>query len=642
MMHSLSEQMNRKLEQERASTQHRSGLPLMMLGALGVVFGDIGTSPLYAIKESFIQTGLPVSPENIFRFLSMIFWLLMIVVSVKYVTFIMKANNKGEGGDLALLALVLRLTRPSPNLFYAVGLLGIMAGSLFYADAVITPAISVLSALEGIQVVAPMFHPFILPLTISILLGLFTIQKYGTGKMGGLFGPVMVVWFAALGILGVGGIIAAPEVLQAVNPYYAVKFIVTQPLIAFIALGAAVLSVTGAEALYADIGHFGAKPIRYVWFMAVWPCLLLNYFGQGGLLLQNPLAIDNPFYLLAPKAFSIPLLALSTMATIIASQAVISGTYSLTRQAIQLGYLPRMRILYTSAKEMGQVYIPFVNWLVLGLVLSVVLIFKSSTGLAAAYGVAVTGAMLIASIMVAIVMRLKWHWSWWRIALVAGGFACIDVTLFSASVTKIASGGYVPLLIASVLFTLLTTWKSGQRILNEKLSRTSVSIERFIKEVYKNPPLRVPGTAIYMTPWHNVIPSALLHNLKHNKMLHERIIFLTVVSQEVPYVPAENRVHVYQLGHDFYQLDLHTGFKDEPDVPEALHQCQVRGMDFDHAHQASFFLGKETIISTPEESGMIRWREHLFSWMKQNSSSAVDYYQIPVDRVLELGGRYEI
>ncbi|MBI3441371.1 MAG: potassium transporter Kup [Proteobacteria bacterium] len=613
-----------------------------MMGALGVVFGDIGTSPLYTVQESFHQTGMPVTPENIFRFLSMIFWLLAIVVSIKYITFIMRAGNKGEGGNLALLALVLRLTRPNPTLFYIMGLLGILGGSLFYADAVITPAISVLSAMEGIEVIKPVFHHFILPLTIIILIVLFAAQKHGTRIVGGLFGPVIIVWFIALGVLGFSQIIRAPAVLQAVNPLYALTFMVTHPFVAFVAIGATVLSVTGAEALYADMGHFGIKPIRYTWFMMVWPCLLLNYFGQGALLLKNPAAIENPFYLMAPEILSVPLLLLAAMATIIASQAVISGTFSLTRQAVQLGYLPRMQILHTSAQDIGQIYIPFVNWLLLVPVIAVVLIFQSSTGLAAAYGVAVTGAMLITSIMVAVVMRLKWHWGWWRMAVTAGLFVAIDTILFSSTATKIVTGGYVPLLIATVIFTLLTTWKSGQRILNEKMSRSSVSIEHFIKEVYKNPPMRVPGTAVYMTPWHNVIPSALLQNIKHNKVLHERVIFLTVVSQEVPYVPPENRIHVYQLGQDFYQLDIHSGFKDEPDVPAALHQCQVRGMDFDHIHQASFFMGKETVVPTPEDSGMARWREHVFAWMKQNASSAISYYKIPQDRVIELGGRYEI
>ncbi len=641
-MASLSEHLNRKLEQERAHAHHKSPLGIMMLGALGVVFGDIGTSPLYAIRESFVQTGMPVEPENIFRFLSLIFWLLFVVVSVKYVTFIMRASNKGEGGDLALLALVLRLTRPSPTLFYIMSLIGILAGSLFYADAVITPAISVLSAVEGLQVVAPSLHTFVEPLTILILVGLFSGQKFGTGKMGGLFGPVMIVWFFTLGALGLCQILRMPAVLQSVNPLYALEFIVGHPALAFLAMGATVLSVTGVEALYADMGHFGAKPIRYVWFLIVWPCLLLNYFGQGALLMQDPTALENPFFLLAPKALSAPLLVLAAMATVIASQAVISGTFSLTRQAVQLGYLPRMRIMHTSTREMGQIYIPFVNWLVLLLVIAVVLIFKSSSGLAAAYGIAVTGAMMIASVMVSIVMWLKWHWKWWRIAMTAGLFFCIDATLFASAATKVMTGGYVPLFLASLIFTALTTWKTGQKILNDKMARSSVSVERFVKEVHKNPPLRVPGTAIYMTPWHNVVPAALLQNLKHNKVLHERVIFLTVISQEVPHVPPENRIHVYQLGQDFYQLDIHTGFKDEPDVPAALHHCQVRGMDFDHIHQASFFMGKETVVSTPEESGMARWREHLFAWLKQNASSAVSYYKIPSDRVIELGGRYEI
>ncbi len=641
-MQSLSEHLNRKLEQERASSHHASSTALMSMGALGVVFGDIGTSPLYALKESFTQTNLAVAPENIYRFLSMIFWLLLIVVTVKYVMVVMKASNKGEGGDFALLALVQRLTRPSPSLFYMTGLLGVMAGSLFYADGVITPAISVLSAIEGIQVVAPSLHTIELPLAMVILICLFLAQRFGTGKVGNLFGPIMLIWFSTLGAFGFMQIIHAPQVLQAVNPLFAVKFIIFHPYLSFLGLGATVLSVTGAEALYADMGHFGAKPISLAWLIVTWPGLLLNYFGQGALLLRHPEAIKNPFYMLAPHMLSIPLLFLAAMATVIASQAVISGAYSLTRQAIMLGYLPRMRIFFTSAKEMGQIYIPFVNWLLLAMVLSVVVIFKSSEGLAAAYGVAVTGAMFIAAIQVSFVMRLKWHWPWWRVLATSGGFAAVDAVLFAASSQKIASGGYVPLMIASVIFTLLTTWKSGNRILNEKIARASVSTERFIKEIYKNPPVRVPGTAVYMTAVHNVIPASLLHNLKHNKVLHERIIFLTVVSQEVPYVPAENRVHVYNLGNDFYQLDLHTGFQDEPNVPAALQQCQARGMDFDDIHQASFFLGKETVISTEEPSGIARWRERIFAWLKKNASNAGAYYGIPSDRVVEIGGQYEI
>lgn len=643
MPSSLTEQLNRKLEQERPVVQHHgsSPLPVMMLGALGVVFGDIGTSPLYAIKESFALSGLTVNADNVYRFLSIIFWLLLIVVTTKYVMVVMRANNKGEGGDFALLALVLRLTRPNPTLFFFMGFLGIAAGSLFYADAVITPAISVLSAVEGIEIVAPSLHAFIVPLTVVILALLFGAQKFGTARMGTMFGPVMLLWFSTMGILGLLHIISAPQVLQAINPIYALKFIFNYPATAFVALGGTVLAVTGAEALYADMGHFGVKPIRRIWLMFVWPCLLLNYFGQGALLINDPTAIENPFFLLAPKFLSIPLLILAAMATVIASQAVISGAFSLTRQAVQLGYLPRLRILHTSTREMGQIYIPFVNWVLLILVLSVVLLFKSSSGLAAAYGVAVTGAMLFAGILVAVVMSIKWHWSWWKVALISGGFFCVDATLFASTAIKIPTGGYFPVLMAFVIFTMLTTWKSGQRLLNDKVSRASVSIDRFVKEIYRNPPVRVPGTAIYMTPWHNIVPGALLHNLKHNKVLHERVIFLTAISQDVPHVAPEKRVHIYQLGQDFYQLDLHIGFKDEPDVPDALHQCQIRGMDFDHISNASFFLSKETVIPTPGD-GMAIWREHLFSWMKRNASSAVDYFNIPHDRVIELGGRYEI
>jgi len=495
--------------------------------------------------------------------------------------------------------------------------------------------------MEGIEVIAPAFHGFILPATIVILIGLFSVQKHGTGKVGRFFGPVVIVWFLVLAILGIYGICGAPEILQAVSPLYALNFIFTHPLLSFAALGATVLCVTGAESIYTDMGHFGLKPIRYVWFCMVWPCLVLNYFGQGALLIRNPAAIENPFYLLAPNMMLVPLLLLATMATVIASQAVISGTSSLTRQAIQLGYLPRMRILYTSAKEMGQIYIPFVNWSVLILVLAMVLLFRTSSNLAGAYGVALSVDFLITSLMLLCVMRLKWRWRWLFIAPLMGLFLVVDTTLVMSAATKIPYGGYIPLVIGIILFTLMTTWKRGQRILNTKMSGTSVSVEKFINEIYKDPPLRVSGTAIYMIPWHNTIPGALLNNLKHNKVLHERIIFLTVVSQEVPYVLPENRVQVYQLGQDFYQLDLHTGFKDEPDVPSALHQCLASGMDFDHLHQASFFFSKETVIPRNGDE-MATWREHVFVSMKQNASSAVDYYQIPTDRVIELGGQYEI
>jgi len=641
-MINLSEQMNKKIEVESHKQHHSSPMSLLMLGALGVVFGDIGTSPLYAIRETFVNTGLAVEPINIFRFLSMIFWLLFIVVSVKYVTFIMRANNKGEGGDFALLALVLRLTRPSPKLYYAMGLLGIAAGSLFYADAVITPAISVLSAVEGIEIAAPGFHAYIMPITIFILIGLFSFQRFGTGKVGVLFGPVMLVWFSTLAVTGLGQIIHAPEVFKAINPYYAINFIYTNPFVAFLAFSATVLAVTGAEALYADMGHFGVKPIKRVWFFFVWPCLLLNYFGQGALLIHHPEAVENPFYLMVPESMSVPLLVLATFATIIASQAVISGAFSLTKQAMQLGYIPRMTVLHTSVKEMGQIYIPFINWTLLTAVLLVVLIFRSSSGLAAAYGLAVTGAMMIASILLGTVMCLKWNWKWRYIIPIIGGFLAIDAVLFMSASMKLFTGGYVPVIIAIIIFTALTTWKRGQKIISSKLEEATLSVDKFVKGIKKNPPIRVPGTAIYMSPWHNIVPGALLQNLKHNKVLHERVIFLTVVSQDIPYVSEEKRVHIYDLGCDFYQLDIHNGFKDEPNIPEALEICYARGMDFDHINQVSFFFAKEVIVPIKEVRSMAFWRENLFAWMKQNASSAIKYYKIPQGRVCEIGGRYEI
>lgn len=633
--------MNRKSAGERVFSHPKSGFATLMMGALGVVYGDIGTSPLYTLKESFSQTNTPVVQENLFCFLSMIFWLLVIVVSVKYVMFVLRADNKGEGGNLALLALVLRLTRAQPRLYYLMGLAGILGGSLFYADAVITPAISVLSAVEGLQVIAEPLARFIVPVTLVILVGLFVVQRYGTAKMGAFFGPIMILWFVTLGIFGIKGILLAPQVLQAINPLYALKFIAAKPFLSFIAIGATMLSVTGAEALYADMGHFGAGPIRTAWFVMVWPCLALNYFGQGALLLTKPEAIENPFYLLAPPALYVPMLILSALATIIASQAVISGTYSITRQAIQLGYLPRMRIKHTSVSELGQIYIPFVNWALLVLVIYIVFMFPTSSSLASAYGLAVTGAMLITSLMVAAVMRFKWRWSWMAIGATAGAFSIIDAVLFSATTTKFMSGGAMPVALALMIFIALTTWKRGQKILSERFAHQSLSVDSFIKSVRRSPPVRVPGTAIFMTPYHNVVPDSLQLNLRHNKMLHERVIFLTVAFQEVPHVPPENRIQIYSLGDDFYRMDLSYGFNDEPDIPEALHYCLQRGMDFDSIHQVSFYLGKETIV--PVKGGdMAQWRERIFAVMKQNASSAIEYYKIPAERVVEVGGRYEL
>jgi len=636
----LSDHLNQKVAHEHSGAhQHQSSFATLSLGALGVVYGDIGTSPLYTLKTCFDQTGMAVSLENLMCLISMIFWLLVVVVSIKYVMFILRADNQGEGGNLALLALVLKLTRSRPKLFYFMSLAGIFGGSLFYADAVITPAISVLSAVEGLEVIAAPLAKVVVPITISILLGLFVIQKYGTGKMGTLFGPIMLVWFITLGIFGIKGILLAPQILQAVNPLYALKFMAAKPLLSFIAIGAAMLSVTGAEALYADMGHFGANPIRSVWFTIVWPSLILNYMGQGALLLTNPKAIENPFYLLTPHMLYIPMLVLSAMATVIASQAVISGTYSLTRQAIQLGYLPRMRILHTSIKELGQIYIPFINWALLCLTIFIVMVFPTSDSLASAYGLAVTGAMLITSVMVSIVMWLKWHWSWARIAATAGVFSIIDSVLFSATLTKFFSGGAMPVMLALMIFSALTSWKRGQTLLRSMFSKNSLPIDVFIREVHRNPPIRVPGTAIFMTPYHNVVPDSLLKNLKHNRMLHERVIFLTVNVQEVPTIAEEKRIRIRTLGDDFYQLDVQFGFNDVPDMSDVYNTCLRRGMDFDNIHQTSFYLGRETIVPIASED-MALWRERLFAIMKQNASSAVEYYNIPFDRVVTIGGNY--
>ncbi len=640
-MKSFSYEVNQKLADDRSSSHGKSAFSVLMLGALGVVYGDIGTSPLYTLQQSFAQTHMAITADTLFPLLSMIFWLLVIVVSIKYVLFILRADNRGEGGNLALLALVLRLTRPMPRLCALMGLAGILGGSLFYADAAITPAISVLSAVEGLHVIAPMLEHLVVPVTLVILFVLFSVQKYGTGKMGVLFGPVMLLWFGTLGAFGVRGILDAPRVLKAINPFYALHFIHIHPLVSFVAIGATMLAVTGAEALYADMGHFGASPIRTAWFFIVWPCLVLNYFGQGALLLTKPAAIANPFYLLAPKIFHVPLLLLATAATIIASQAVISGTYSITRQAMQLGYLPHMSVLHTSEKELGQIYMPFVNWALLGLTTFIVFMFPSSDSLASAYGLAVTGAMLITSIMVIAVMRLKWRWQWKWILATAGVFTAIDAVLFSATTTKFMSGGAMPVTVAVMIFTALTTWKKGQAALDDRISSQSVSIDQFIRESRNNPSVRVPGTAIYMTPHHNMVPSAMMLNMRHNKMLHERVIFLTVIFEEIPHVAHENRIHIYTLGDDFYKMDVHYGFNDEPDISEAMHYCLQRGMDFDNLAQASFYFGNEIIM--PVAGGaMPFWRDLLFSIMKRNASGAAEYYKIPADRVVEVGGMYEL
>jgi KUP system potassium uptake protein len=619
---------------------HGSRFSLLVVGAIGVVFGDIGTSPLYALKEVFgSQHPVPLSEANILGALSLVFWTLLVIVTLKYVTLILRADNRGEGGILALLALVVRLTRNNRRLRYVLGLLGVFGATLFYGDAVITPAISVLSAVEGLEVIAPQLHPYIVPTALTVLIGLFLIQGYGTGRVGAFFGPITVLWFITLAVLGVVSIIKTPEVLVALQPGYAYHFFADHPLISFIALGAVVLAVTGTEALYADMGHFGRGPIRVAWVFVVWPALLSNYFGQGALLLRDPKSAENPFYLLAPEWFLVPLVVLATAATVIASQAVISGAFSLTRQAIQLGLLPRMQIRHTSAREEGQIYIPLVNWLLLAGVVFLVLEFRSSSGLAAAYGMAVTGAMMVDSLLVGAVMVLMWHWPRPVAAVLVGSLLAIDMTFFAANTLKFLSGGWLPLAIALALFTVLTTWRHGRRLVIARKKENAIGRDDFIKLMADEIP-RVPGTAVFMTGDRDIAPGALLHNLKHNKVLHERVVFLTVKVEDVPFVSDEERVEIKDLGKNFFRVLVHYGFMQQPDIPAALALCTRAGLPFEMM-ETTFVLGREYVIPT-KLPGMAIWREHMFAWMMRNATSANDFFRIPANRVVELGSQIEI
>jgi KUP system potassium uptake protein len=626
-----------------ANTQRqadRSRFPLLALGAIGVVFGDIGTSPLYALKEVFGSAHpLPLDEANILGALSLIFWTLAVIVTAKYLALIMRADNHGEGGILALLALVVRLTRENRRLRYVLGLLGVFGATLFYGDAVITPAISVLSAVEGLEVIAPQLHPFVVPVALAVLIGLFVIQTHGTGKVGALFGPVTLLWFVTLGVLGALSIAKTPGVLAAVHPNYAYHFFADHPLISFIALGAVVLAVTGTEALYADMGHFGRGPIRAAWVCVVWPALLLNYFGQGALLVRRPEAVENPFYLLAPEWFLVPLVVLATCATVIASQAVISGAFSLTQQAIQLGLLPRMRIAHTSAREGGQIYISTVNWLLLAGVVFLVLEFRSSSGLAAAYGMAVTGAMMIDTLLVGAVMVMLWRWPKPLAAAIVGVLLVIDMTFFAANTLKFFAGGWLPLLIALALFVLLTTWRRGRQLIIARKKVNAIGRDDFIRLMGDDIP-RVPGTAVFLTGDREIAPGALLHNLKHNKVLHQRVVFLTVKVDDVPYVADADCAEIKDLGKNFYRVLLHYGFMQQPDIPRALALCAGAGLPFEMM-ETTFVLGRDTVIPT-REPGMALWREHIFAWMTRNAATAHDFFRIPPNRVIELGSQIEI
>ncbi|WP_026035691.1 potassium transporter Kup [Cupriavidus sp. BIS7] len=614
----------------------------LVIGAIGVVFGDIGTSPLYSLKECFSPDhGIPFSPDAVLGIISMLFWAFVIVVSLKYVLFVMRADNDGEGGILALMALALRTATPRSRMAKLIMMFGIFGACMFYGDAVITPAISVLSAVEGLEIAAPGLSHFVIPITVLILAMLFFIQRSGTHVVGKLFGPIMVVWFLALGALGLMHLLHAPEVLKAVSPVYAVSFLHDHALQAFIVLGSVFLVLTGAEALYADMGHFGIKPIRFAWFALVMPCLILNYFGQGAMLLGNPDAIENPFYLMVPSALQLPMVLLATAATVIASQAVISGAFSLTSQAIQLGFMPRMRIRYTSAAEIGQIYLPVINWILLVLVICVVLAFKKSDNLAAAYGIAVTTTMVITTFLAALVMRNVWKWNPALVTMISLLFLVVDLSFFAANLLKVAEGGWFPLLMGATAFFLLMTWYSGRKLLRARSLEDGIPLEPFIAGLLAHPPHRVEGTAVFLTGNTESVPVSLLHNLKHNRVLHERVVFLQFVTRDIPYVDDDHRLTCKDLGGGVFILKSEYGFKETPDVQKVLDLAQRKlGMEFE-LMETSFFIARESVIPS-KLPGMSMWRESLFAWMHQNGAKPSDFFSIPANRVVELGTKVEI
>ncbi|MBL8586009.1 MAG: potassium transporter Kup [Bradyrhizobiaceae bacterium] len=619
--------------------EKKNKLAGLLVTTIGVVYGDIGTSPLYAMKETFAgHHPMAVTSGNVFGVLSLVFWTVMLLVTVKYVLIIMRADNHGEGGSLALLALVTELTR-GYRVAYPLTLLGIFAAALFYGDSMITPAISVLSAIEGLEVVAPELTAYVMPIAAVVLTALFAIQRHGTGAVGLMFGPVMCLWFATLAVIGIVNIGAAPEVLEAISPFYAVELIVNEPLMAFFALGTVVLAVTGAEALYTDMGHFGRFPIRLAWFAFVLPALLLNYFGQGALLLTDPLAIKNPFFRLFPDWMVLPMVALATLATVIASQAVISGAFSVARQAVQLGLLPRMVIVHTSDEEAGQIYVPFTNLTLYLSVMALVLWFQSSTNLAAAYGIAVTGTMMIDTILVTFVMLLLWRWHWSIVALISGTLLLVDLAYFSGNIVKVFQGGWFPLFVGFLSFTVLTTWKRGRELVRKQLVAKSVPLDAVIHSLGPHV-ARARGLAVFLTATTEGVPAALLHNLKHNQTVHERTLLATVTTAETPYVPDSDRITLTDLGSGFYRLIIRYGFMQSPDVPAALAACRSCGLEFD-LMRTSFFLSRETIVPSLYP-GMARWREILFAFMALNATSATKFFNIPTERVVELGTQLEI
>jgi len=621
--------------------RHGSSALGLLIAATGVVYGDIGTSPLYTLKEVFAgHYGVEADHDGVLGVLSLIFWSLLWVVSIKYVLFILRADNEGEGGAMALTALARRATADRPQLSRVLVLLGLFGVALFYGDSMITPAISVLSAIEGLELAFEGVGQWVIPLALAVLIALFLIQKHGTARIGILFGPVMVVWFGVLGLLGIYGILQHPEVLLALNPWWAANFFLVHSGVGVTILGAVVLALTGAEALYADMGHFGRRPIARAWFLLVLPGLVLNYFGQGALLLADPEAARNPFYLLAPEWALLPMIVLSTLATIIASQAVISGAFSLTRQAMQLGYVPRMQVQHTSSAEEGQIYVATVNWALMVGVVLLVLAFESSGALASAYGVAVTGTMLITTLLVAAVMLLLWKMPRWLAIPLLLGFLLVDSLFFAANVPKIVQGGAFPVIAGIGLFVLMTTWKRGKETLFERLGETALPLPAFIDSVRLQSPHRVQGTAVFLTARPDVVPHALLHNLLHNQVLHERVVLLTVLVEDSPRVPEERRFQVDGYGEGFYRVVLHFGFMDEPDIPAALRLSHLEELDFSPM-RTTYFLSRETVILS-KHIGMAHWREALFIFLQKSANSSMRYFQLPANRVIELGTQVEI
>ena len=624
------------------SHEHRgaSSIAALTLGAVGVVYGDIGTSPLYALKEVFAHGRVPLSPANVYGVLSMIFWTLMVIVSLKYVVLILRADNNGEGGLIAMLALASTAMRERPALRRRLLVIGIFGTSIFFGDGVITPAISVLSAVEGLEVAAPGLEAYVVPMTLLVLTALFVVQRFGTGGIGRFFGPVTGLWFFALIALGLPHIAEHPAVLWALSPHHALAFMAAHPHVAFVALGSVVLCVTGAEALYADMGHFGKRPIRLAWFGLVGPALVVNYFGQGALLLEQPGKVNNPFYEMAPAWALYPLIGLATAATVIASQALITAAFSITKQAIQLGYLPRMRIQHTSVRETGQIYVPFINWGLYACIVAAVVVFGSSSALASAYGIAVTTDMLITTTMTFFVIRYGWGYPWSLCIAATGFFFLVDATFFAANVIKVFEGGWFPLAIGAVMFTLMMTWKQGRRLMRTALRDQAIDLKSFLEAVFVNPPSRVAGTAVFLASEPGLTPNALLHNLKHNKVLHETNLFVTVKHHEVPWVGFDKRCELESLGHDCWQVSLHFGFKNDPDVPEALALLRGSGVRLDDM-ETSYFLSRDIVIPSVG-TGMALWREKLFASMHRNAAAAADFLSLPTNRVVELGSKVEI